>query len=119
MDVFPPADVEIGTPDWGFSDNPEANVNVITLGDGYVSREPIGLNHITNTYSPNWSSLDPVEAGKAYEFLFPRLKWKPFKWVHPVTQVQLQVTVEAVSLTYDEFNNAVLAATFKTDHNPE
>lgn len=117
-DVFPPAGVVLGEPDWGFKENPEAKVDVITLGDGYESREPVGLNHITDVYDLTWSSLDPAPARQAHLFLRARLKWKAILWTHPITKEVIKVVPQSCSLTYDIYNNAVLTATLKRDYNP-
>lgn len=117
-DVFPPAGVELGTPDWGFKESPEADVDVIPLGDGYESREPKGLNWIKDSYEPTWSSLETAPAQQAYEFLRARLKLKAVMWNHPVTGQPVKVVPQAVSINYDTYNNAILSVTFKRDHNP-
>lgn len=117
-DLFPPAGVVLGAPDWGFKETPEANVDVITLGDGYESREPVGINHIKDAFEPTWSSLEPAAALAAYQFLRERLKWKAVMWTHPVTGVLTKVVPQTVDLTYDTYNNAVLNVSFKQDHNP-
>lgn len=117
-DIFPPGEIDLGTPDWGFAESPEANVNVQRLGDGYESREPIGLNHIKDSYSPTWSFLEPEPARAAYKFIRERLLWKAVLWTHPITGEALKVVPQTVNLTYDEYNNAVLAISFKRDYNP-
>lgn len=117
-DLFPPAGVVIGNPDYGFKETPETNATVITLGDGYESREAVGLNPTKTTYSPVWSNLLPGPAQAAYEFLKARLKVNAVNWVHPVTGVTLKVVPQDVDINYDDYNNAVLNVTFKTDHNP-
>jgi len=117
-DVFPPVGLDLGTPDWGFKESPDAEVEVSKLGDGYESRELIGLNPIKKTYEPVWSYLTEEVAQAAYDFITARLKWKAVLWTHPVTGVVLKVVPLAVDITYDTFDNAVLNITFKTDHNP-
>ena len=117
-DVFPPVGIDLPTPDWGFKETPDVEVSVNKLGDGYESRELIGLNPVKKTYEPEWSVLDEAVAQAAYEFILARLKWKAVLWTHPVTGVVLKVVAQSVSITYDTFNNAVLSITFKTDHNP-
>lgn len=117
-DVFPPAGVNIGTPDWGLAITPTANVERSKLGDGYEYREPKGINHVSESFQPIWSSVPPAAALIAYKFLRDRLEWKAFMWVHPVTQVTYQVVASALSLEHDEFDNAVLKVTFTQDFNP-
>lgn len=117
-DVFPPPGVNLGTPDWGFQQAPEAEVDIYSLGDGYEVREPKGLNWLKESFSPSWSSTDPVTAKAAYDFLKARLKWKQMTWTHPVSGVVYKVTCQSVSITYDTFNNAVLSVSFKQDFNP-
>lgn len=118
-DLFPPAGLVMPKPDWGFDQTPDADVNIVRLGDGYESREPTGLNHITESYSPKWSSLEPAIGEQAYAFLKPRLKWKSVLWAHPVSGVMLKVVPEECSLTYDDWGNAVLDVRFRQDPNPE
>lgn len=118
IDVFPPAGVDLGTPDWGFQQSPDADVDVYNLGDGYEMREPKGLNWLKETFNPSWSSLDPAIGLSAFNFLKARLKWKAMSFTHPVTGVVYKVTCQTVSLNYDQWNNAILNASFKQDFNP-
>lgn len=117
-DVFPPPGVDLGTPDWGFKDEPDANVEVSNFGDGYAARELIGLNAITDKWNPTWSSADVQPAMMAFDFLKPRLKWNPVLWTHPITGVVYKVICQSLSLTYDQWNNAVLEVQFERDFNP-
>ncbi|MNQ69549.1 Phage minor tail protein [compost metagenome] len=114
MDEFP----DIGTPDWGFAEQPDADVDQIKLGDGYEFREPRGLNYLKDTWSPKWSNLDETDAETAYAFLRARLKLTPFLWTHPLSAVQYKVLCQSVSLEYDTFDNAVLTASLSRDFNP-
>lgn len=117
-EIFPPAGVVLGTPDWGFQQAPDADVDIYKLGDGYESREPKGLNSVKESFSPSWSNLSPGPALQAYNFLKARLKWKQLTWTHPVTGATHKVTCQSVSITYDQWDNAILAASFKQDFNP-
>jgi phage-related protein len=111
MPNFPPAD-------WGFSQTPEANVDVQTLGDGYESRESVGLNSIKETFPVKYSTLDTGVGRQAYDYLKPKLKKESVTWVHPVTGVVYKVIPESLTLTWDTFNNEVLEITFRQDFNP-
>lgn len=115
MDIFP----LVTKPDWGFNVEPEANVEEVKLGDGYVYREPIGLNYLKEKFNPVWSSLDPEEGRPVYQWLMSRLKLKPFLWNHPVSGEQYQVVCQSVSITDDTWGNVVLSATFEQDFNPQ
>lgn len=114
MDVFPTID----KPDWGLDVGTEADVDEIKLGDGYVSRRPKGINFLKDSWSPTWSSLDVEVARTTHKWLRARLKWKPFMWLHPVDLVQVQVVCLSVKLTYNQFNDEILTATFEQDFNP-
>lgn len=123
MDVFPPSLAQFGVaklddPDWGFKDSTDADVQESSLGDGYVFREPSGLNYLRRTWSPSWSNLDPDVAEYLYDFLEARLKLTPMKWVHPTRGTTVQVTARTIELTWDQWNNGVLDVTFEQDFNP-
>lgn len=117
-EVFPPVDVVLPLPDWGFSLAPEADVHVSKLGDGYEVRTPAGLNYISETLSPTWSTLEPEVGKAAYAFLKPRLKYRSLLYTDPIFNTQYKVICESVSLTYDTWGNAVLDVQFRQDFNP-
>lgn len=117
-DLFPPAGVDIGVPDWGLSTNPSVRVDKQQLGDGYEYREPVGINFKRESFQPVWSNASPANALKAYTFLFERLEWKAFKWVHPLTKVTYQVVASGLSIEYDVYDNAILKVTLTQDFNP-
>lgn len=114
MDTFP----NIGAPDWGFDSDTEAKVIRSQFGDGYELRTPDGLNHLRESWGPTWSSLDPTEAGMAYNWLRARLQWKAFLWYHPTKKTNVKVVCESVSLNDAEFGRSALSAKFREDHNP-
>lgn len=114
MDIFP----DIGAPDWGFGSDAKAKVAVSSFGDGYELRRPDGLNHITESWSPVWSSLDPATAYSAYQWLRQRLEWKAFLWAHPTRNSQVRVVCESVSMSDEDFGRSTLRASFRQDHNP-
>lgn len=114
MDVFP----EIDNPAWGLEDAPEADVDEVKMGDGYVLRRPKGINYLKNIWNPTWDSLEVVDARSTYAWLKARLKLTPFQWTHPVSGVVYQVVCTAVKLTYNQFNDEILNATFEEDFNP-
>lgn len=117
-DLFPPPGVELEAPDWGFSESPDANVNVSKFGDGYAARELVGLNAVSDTWNPVYSNCEVAAAQQAYNFLKPRLKWNPVMWQHPITGVMYKVICASVKITYDVYNNAVLDIQFERDFNP-
>lgn len=114
MENFPIAD----KPDWGLSDEVEADMEEVVLGDGYVVRRPKGINYLKGSWSPSWSNLEVASARSTRDWLTARLKRTPFMWTHPVSGVQVQVICESVKLTYSQFNDEVLVAEFKQDFNP-
>lgn len=117
-EIFPPAGVDLGTPDWGLGTSPTVKVDKQTLGDGYEYREPVGLNFRKESFQPTWSNLSPAVALQAYNFLLERLEWKAFDWIHPVTKRRYQVTASNLSIEYDTFDNAILKVTLTQDFNP-
>ena len=117
-DLFPPPGLVLPKPDWGFKESPDADVIVEKMGDGYEVRTPNGLNHIKDTLSPTWSSLDPDVGVQAYEFLKSRLNWKSVMWEHPLNGRMLKVVPQQLSITYDTWGNAVLDVQFRQDFNP-
>lgn len=117
-DMFPPPGADIGAPDWGFSENPDADVTVSKFGDGYAARELKGLNGISDSWNPVYSNCDPAMGKQAYDFLKPKLKWMPVMWQHPITGVVYKVICNSVKLTYDTWGNAVLDVQFERDFNP-
>ena len=114
LDVFP----NIGTPDWGFGTDTEARVAVSSFGDGYELRRPDGINHLTDSWSPSWTSLDPSVADATYQWLRQRMKWKAFLWMHPTKNVQIQVVCESASVADEEFGRSTLRMNIRQDHNP-
>jgi len=114
MDIFP----DIGAPDWGLDSEAQARVLKSSFGDGYELRRPDGLNHVTDSWGPNWSSLDPAEAAMAYEWLRARLNWKAFLWYHPTKKVNVKVVCESVSISDADFGRSTLSVKFRQDHNP-
>lgn len=116
--TFPPPGVTMPNPDWGLSLTPDANVDIQSLGDGYETRESVGLNSVRESMSPKWSNLDPPVGQQCYAYLKPKLKKESVLWTHPVTGTVYKVIPETVTLTWDEFNNEVLDVTFRQDFNP-
>lgn len=116
--LFPPAGLEMPSPDWGFKETPQANVKEEAMGDGYVHREPKGINHIKRSLPMTWSSLDEDVALAAYDWLLPKLKLTPIRVFHPKRNQEIQVIVDSIEITYDTWNNAVLSVGFTEDFNP-
>ena len=114
MDVFPTID----NPDYGLEDAPEADVDVIKMGDGYEIRRPKGINYIKETWTPTWDSLEVAVARSTHKWLVARLNLTPFSWTHPVTGVVYQVVCTAAKLSYNQYNDEILTATFEQDFNP-
>lgn len=114
MDVFP----TIPNPAYGLEDAPEADIDEVKMGDGYVFRRPKGLNYIKHTWPLTWDSLEVAQARSTHAWLRERLKLTAFKWTHPVTGVVYQVTCQEVKLTYNQYNDEILTATFEQDFNP-
>lgn len=114
MDVFP----TIENPSYGLEDAPEADVDEVKMGDGYVLRRPKGINYLRNTWTPSWDSLEAAVARATHKWLTDRLKLTPFLWTHPVTGVQYQVVCQSAKLVYNQFNDEILSATFEEDFNP-
>ncbi|MCY1289969.1 Phage minor tail protein [compost metagenome] len=114
LETFP----DIGAPDWGLASDPQATVTSISLGDGYDFRRPEGINHIRESWSPSWSSLDPAMAESAYQWLRERLSWRAFLWNNPATGQTMKVLCTNVRLSLSEWGNSTLTATFRQDFNP-
>lgn len=113
MDVFP-LDV---APDWGFSDDPTADIEEQVLGDGYVLRRPKGINYIRGSWSPSWGHLTKQEANDTFLWLRERLQLTAFLWTHPETQEQHKVICTKVVRTSSEYNNYSLKVTLTEDFN--
>ena len=114
MDVFPTID----NPAWGLEDDPQADVDIVKMGDGYVLRRPKGINYISNTWPLTWDSLEVAVANSTHAWLTARLNLTPFSWTHPVTGVVYQVVCTAAKLAYNQYNDYILTATFEQDFNP-
>lgn len=114
MEYFP----DIGTPDYGLADQPTANIDEVELGDGYVTRRPKGINYLKHTWSPSWSGLEPDVARASHAWLIARLGLTPFIWTHPVSGVGYKVICRSASLTYNQYGDEVLSASFEQDFNP-
>lgn len=113
MDIFP----DIGAPDWGLTENPEASVTTISFGDGYELRQADGINHLRDRWDPVWSFLSPAEALSTYNWLKSRLSLTAFLWNHPDGR-QVKVVCKSVSLAHNNYNDDVLSASFVQDFNP-
>jgi phage-related protein len=114
VDTFPLAD----KPDWGLTDQPQANVTAVKFGDGYELRQPNGINYIQEGWSPTWSNLTKESAEQTYAWLKARLALTAFYWTHPVSGMRFKVKCSNVSLNNAGFNDYKLAATFVQDFNP-
>lgn len=114
MDTFPLTE----TPDWGLNEDTEADMDEVKMGDGYVLRRPKGINYLKDSWSPTWGSLEDAEARSTQKWLKARLSRTPFLWMHPVEKVLKQVICTKVQLTYNQFNDTILNATFEEDFNP-
>jgi phage-related protein len=114
VDQFP----SIEAPDWGLTDEPKADVNEVSLGDGYVIRQPKGINSVRDSWSPEWSGLEVAVARSTFTWLRNRLGVTPFLWIHPVTGKEVKVICRGVRLGYNEFNDEILSASFEQDFNP-
>jgi phage-related protein len=118
-EIFPPIEHQpMELPDWNFGERPEVKVEESELGDGYVFRQAQGLNFKKGTWQPVWSNLDPVKAQALYDWLLERVKLVTVQWTHPVRNTVLKVTIEDVSLVWDQWNNAILSVSFKQSFNP-
>lgn len=113
MDSFP----EIGPPDWGLTEEPEASVNKVSFGDGYELRRPAGINHIRDKWDLSWSFLELEQAESTYNWLRERLSLTAFLWEHPDGR-QIKVVCTAVRLGHNNYNDDVLSASFVQDFNP-
>lgn len=113
MDTFP----DIGTPDWGLTEDPEASVNTISFGDGYELRQADGINHLRDKWDLSWSFLTPAQAKSTYEWLRERKSLTAFMWDHPDGR-QVKVVCKTVRLTHNNYNDEVLSASFAQDFNP-
>lgn len=113
MDQFP----DIGTPDWGLTDEVDASVSKISFGDGYELRQAEGINHLRDKWDLSWSFLTLEQATATYEWLRQRKDLTAFLWTHPDGR-QVKVVCTAVRLSHNDFNDDVLNASFVQDFNP-
>lgn len=93
MDIFP-FDM---APDWGLTDDVEANVEEQKLGDGYELIRPKGINYLTQSWAPVWTFLSKEESNSMYQWLKARLMVTPFLWTHPITGTVHKVRCTRVS----------------------
>jgi phage-related protein len=114
MDSFP----NIKAPAYGLEDAPEADVEEVKMGDGYTLRRPKGINYIKDKWDLTWDSLEDTDARSTFAWLKARMNLIPFLWTHPVSGVVYQVICKSPKLTYNQFNDEVLTATFEQDFNP-
>lgn len=114
MDVFPAIDA----PAYGFEDSPQADIDVVNMGDGYELRRPKGINYLSYTWPLTWESLSYTVARQTLTWLTVRLKLTPFLWTHPISGVVYQVVCTEARLAYNQFDDEILTATFKQDFNP-
>jgi phage-related protein len=113
MDTFP----DIGTPDWGLTEDVDASVTKISFGDGYELRQANGINHLRDKWDPVWSFLTHEEALSTYDWLKQRKDLTAFLWNHPDGR-QVKVVCKSVSLVRNNYNDDVLSASFVQDFNP-
>lgn len=119
IEIFPPIEfAELPKPDWNLADGAVVDITESKLGDGFVFRMANGINHNRGGWSPTWSSLSPAMGQGLYDWLNARRKLVPVRWTHPIRNTQIQVTIEDVTLTWDEWDNAVLSVQFQQDFNP-
>ena len=104
-------------PDWGLTDEPTANIEETTLGDGYVLRRKKGINHLRSTWNPSWGMLTKQQADATYSWLKERLSLTAFMWTHPDTGETHKVVCQRVTKVVSEFNNYTMQATFVQDFN--
>jgi phage-related protein len=114
VDQFP----EIEAPDWGLADEPEPDIDQTSFGDGYALRRKKGINSSRERWSPVWSTLDTATAKATYDWLKVRQNLTAFWWVHPVRGEPVKVLCTGVRLTYNNYNDEVLTASFLQDFNP-
>lgn len=104
-------------PDWGLTDNVEAEVETQTLGDGYVLRRPKGINYLRESWSPAWSFLERAESMSMYAWLKARLHLTPFLWTHPETFATTRVVCTSVARVSADVGLYTIRATFVQDFN--
>ena len=115
MDVFPFND---WTPDWGLQDQPKADIEEVTLGDGYVLRRPNGINYIRSTWEPSYSFLDKEQQAQIVSWIRPRLGFVPFLWTHPVTQEVHQVICKQIKHAATDVGIFPVTLQLEQDFNP-
>ena len=114
MDTFP----LLVPPDWGLEDDVEADVDTQTLGDGYTTRRPKGINYLKASWTPTWSFLGTDEADTISAWLQARLSVTPFLWNHPVSGVVYQVVCTKLARAHSDVGINVVSATFEQDFSP-
>lgn len=105
-------------PDWGFADEPSADIKRIKFGDGYELRTPVGLNYTKRKWAPVWSYLTKEQSDIIYEFIVPKLNFTAFNWTHPVEDVQYAVLCTSINRTHDTYGNYVIHLNLEQDFNP-
>ena len=106
------------TPDWGLQDQPTADIDEVTLGDGYVLRRPKGINYIRSTWNPSYSFLTEEEQTQLVNWIRPRLGYVPFKWEHPVSQQVYQVICTGLKHAATDVGIFPVSLTLEQDFNP-
>lgn len=113
MDTFP----FTTAPDWGLTDNIEAEVEEQVLGDGYRLRRPKGINYLRESWTPSWGFLGRQESINMYQWLKARLSVTPFYWQHPETLETVKVICSNVARVSSDVGIYSLKATFVQDFN--
>lgn len=113
MDTFP----FTTAPDWGLTDAVTADVEEQVLGDGYVLRRPKGINHLRESWSPNWSFLGRQESLDMYAWLKARLSLHAFLWQHPETLVTYKVVCKSIQRVSADVGLYSIQAQFEQDFN--
>ncbi|MAX33219.1 MAG: phage tail protein [Halomonadaceae bacterium] len=105
--------------DFGPSLRTQFKVDQTEFGDGYVQRQPAGLNSVRDTWSPSWTLLTQAEYEQLDGFLRARKGVTPFLWQPPWEDTPRQwICQELSSQRPTSARFASISATFVEDFSP-
>lgn len=99
---------------YGLADAPKFNRSAVSYGDGYEQRARKGINNVRGSWSVTWQNIKNADADVLTLFLNTRGGVDPFRWTHPVTNVEhLVVCDEPPHRSYDVPGRSTMTATFR------
>lgn len=98
-------------PDFGLSKKSAPEIREAKFGDGYSQRIRMGLNSDPKTFPLEFKNRSNIERDEIEAFLEARGGVEPFDWTPPWGSAGRFVCKEW-NVTYSNFNNNQIAATF-------